>query len=309
MSSTVVSVNVSTEKGTVKQPAPSIELNELGVVGDAHAGPWHRQLSLLAQEQIDVFAKEAGREIQHGAFAENITTQGIDLSRVGLLDRIKIGSTELQITQIGKACHGDGCAIFQEVGKCLMPKEGLFARVLSGGTIQPNDSIELQSFDLSIQIITLSDRAAAGIYEDRSGPAIQKLLADFFADTRWHLNITVEVIPDEPDLLLEKLASARDKNIPIVITTGGTGVGPRDFAPQTIESQCDRLIPGLMDHIRLKYGADNPRALLSRSITGVMDQTLVYALPGSVKAVEEYICEIVKTLEHLLTTIHQIDNH
>ena len=309
MKGTVVSVNRSKEKGTVKHPVPTIELNELGIIGDAHAGPWHRQISVLSTEQINEFAAKANQTIAPGAFAENIATQGINLPQVGLLDRMKIGSAEIQITQIGKACHGDGCVIFREIGKCLMPKEGLFARTLSGGTVQAGDVIEVIPFQLDIQIITLSDRAAKGLYEDRSGPAIQQILTDFFSGPRWHLAITREVIPDEPETLKARLETARDQKIPVVITTGGTGISPRDIAPQTIEPLCDKLIPGIMDQVRLKYGADNPRALLSRSIAGVMDQTLVYALPGSVKAAEEYLSEITKTLEHLLMTLHQIDNH
>ena len=94
-----------------------------------------------------------------------------------------------------------------------------------------------------------------------------------------------------------------------VFTTGGTGIGPRDITPDVIETMADRLIPGIMEHIRIQFGAEKPNALLSRSIAAVMGQTLVYALPGSVRAVSEYMGEILKTFEHALLMIHGIDAH
>ena len=124
----IISVNISEEKGTIKKPVPEILIDKNGVVSDAHAGSWHRQVSLLSQDDIDCFSKEIGREIAPGEFAENITISGIDLNRVAVLDRFRISDVELEVTQIGKECHGDSCAIFQQVGKCVMPKKGLFCR-------------------------------------------------------------------------------------------------------------------------------------------------------------------------------------
>ena len=94
-----------------------------------------------------------------------------------------------------------------------------------------------------------------------------------------------------------------------MITTGGTGIGPKDFTPDVIRPMLDKEIPGLMDHIRLKYGAEKPNALISRSIAGVMGNTLVFALPGSVKAVNEYMEEILKSFWHMIYMLHGIDSH
>jgi MOSC domain-containing protein YiiM len=102
----VYSVNISEEKGTIKKPVDKIMLGSKGIKNDAHSGSWHRQVSLLAKERVDDFAKEASRKIQSGEFAENITTSGIDLTKVKLLDRFKISNTLLEVTQIGKTCHG-----------------------------------------------------------------------------------------------------------------------------------------------------------------------------------------------------------
>ena len=126
----VLSVNISREKGTVKHPVPEITVDDLGIVGDAHAGRWHRQVSLLAQESIDRFSLQLGRPIGPGEFGENISFRGVPSQSVSPLDRFVLGDVELEVTQIGKECHGSGCTIFQQVGKCAMPAEGLFVRVL-----------------------------------------------------------------------------------------------------------------------------------------------------------------------------------
>lgn len=137
----VVSVNVSIEKGTVKSPVSSILLTPMGIDQDAHAGDWHRQLSLLALESIERFGQQAGRVFTHGEFAENITTKGIDLMSLRPGDQLRIGPTVMEVTQLGKKCHGDGCAIFVSVGKCVMPKEGIFCRVITPGKIEAGDEI------------------------------------------------------------------------------------------------------------------------------------------------------------------------
>jgi len=137
----VISVNISTEKGTIKTPVPEIYINQKGVSGDAHAGDWHRQVSLLANESIEKWGKQANRKVKYGEFAENITTQGIVLYETTPGDRLLIGEVELEVTQIGKKCHGTGCAIFNEVGNCVMPKEGIFAKVIKTGSIKAGDEI------------------------------------------------------------------------------------------------------------------------------------------------------------------------
>jgi len=305
----VVSVNVSTDKGTVKHPVPEILVTDRGVDGDAHAGPWHRQVSVLSIERIAGFSERTGRNVAPGEFAENITTSGIAIGVVALLDSFRIGPVQLEVTQIGKTCHGTECAIFREVGECLMPKEGLFCRVVTCGTVRPGDTIYHLPRALTFRIITLSDRAHRGDYADKSGPRIREMLEAFLEGKRWHPEFQATVLPDDPDMLRAELIAARDQGVDVVFTTGGTGVGPRDSTPETVAEVCDKLIPGVMEQIRMKYGAANPNALLSRSVAGVARGTLIYALPGSVRAVEEYVGEIVSTLEHLITTVHGLDAH
>jgi MOSC domain-containing protein YiiM len=135
----VESVNIAAEKGVAKHEVPEITLREnFGIEGDAHAGAWHRQVSFLAGEAIDTM-KAKGLALAPGAFGENIVTRGVDWSRAKAGETIAIGEVELQITQIGKECHSR-CAIYYSAGECIMPNQGIFARVLKGGKINAQSS-------------------------------------------------------------------------------------------------------------------------------------------------------------------------
>ena len=138
----VVAVNISERKGIRKHEVPYIELlPHHGIVGDAHAGDWHRQVSLLAEESIDTM-RALGLELTAGAFAENINTVGIELKTLPVGTLLQIGPSVLRVTQIGKECHND-CAIKQAVGRCVMPTEGIFAIVVKEGTVRAGDEIEV----------------------------------------------------------------------------------------------------------------------------------------------------------------------
>jgi molybdopterin adenylyltransferase len=305
----VLSVNISEKKGTIKHPVDFIELDELGVKQDAHAGNWHRQVSLLAKESVDKFSVSAGREIRFGEFAENITTDGIILHNTNPFDRFLIGEAELEVTQIGKECHGDSCAIYREVGNCVMPKEGIFCRVIRPGRIKAGDRITFIPRVYKVMVITLSDRASLGIYEDKSGPRVIALMEEYFNNQNWKNLVSHYIIPDDEKRLSELLKEAVTGNFDFVITTGGTGIGPRDITPEVVRSVIDKEIPGIMEMIRMKYGAEKPNALLSRSVAGVAGNTIIYALPGSVKAVNEYMAEINRTMKHALYMLHGLDAH
>jgi len=144
MTAEVVAVNISLNKGEQKTPVDAVELQEnYGIVGDAHAGDWHRQISLLAEESIDKM-RRLGLDVDPGAFAENITTRGVDLVSLPIGSRVSLGKTLVEVTQIGKECH-NRCAIFYQAGDCVMPKEGIFAKVLCGGTVSAGMPIEIRS--------------------------------------------------------------------------------------------------------------------------------------------------------------------
>jgi molybdenum cofactor synthesis domain-containing protein len=305
----IISINVSSERDETKHPVSKAIFDENGIVGDAHAGASQGPVSLLAEESVVRFAEEIGREIAFGEFSENLTTRGLDPKAVWLLDRLKIGDVELEITRIGTKHHEGGCAMFREVGRCVMPSDGVFSRVISGGTVEPGDRLEHVPKFLRVKIITLSDRASRGEYEDRSGPRVKKRVEEFMQEKPWRLGVESIIIPDDRSVLLHALRDARNADTDVVITTGGTGIGPRDITPEVTAQECTKLIPGIMEHIRAKYGEGNPAALISRGVAGVLGGGLVYNLPGSVKAVEEYMDEILKTLEHLILMLHGLDVH
>jgi cyclic pyranopterin phosphate synthase len=137
----ITSVNISEKKGERKTPVASVTLDATGIKGDAHSGDWHRMVSLLAQESIEKM-RAKGLDVTAGNFAENITTSGIDLLSLPIGSRITIGdAVVLEITQHGKECH-DRCAIYHQAGDCVMPREGIFATVVSGGVVTPGDTVE-----------------------------------------------------------------------------------------------------------------------------------------------------------------------
>ena len=137
----ITSINISPKKGTFKQPIDRAELRvNHGIVGDAHAGNWHRQISLLAQESIDKMTALGLDDLTPGKFAENITTEGIVLYTLPVGTILRLGNCRVEVTQIGKECH-QHCEIYKKVGKCIMPLEGIFVKVLSEGTVRPGDPV------------------------------------------------------------------------------------------------------------------------------------------------------------------------
>ena len=155
-----------------------------------------------------------------------------------------------------------------------------------------------------VHVITLSDRAFKGLYEDRSGPEIVKILNDFFVELGYEVEIGATLIPDDRSRLREAFLEVVS-TVDIVLTTGGTGLSARDITVEVIRPMLDKEIPGIMEFVRVKYGAENPLALLSCSVAGVTDKTLVYVLPGSVKAVREYLSVILPTIEHSLELLSE----
>ncbi len=159
-----------------------------------------------------------------------------------------------------------------------------------------------------ILIITLSDRASRGEYDDLSGPRVEELLMQHFSVKEREISVKREIIPDNSDSL-RTIVEAGSKEYNVIITTGGTGIGPRDITVDVIQPMLDKEIPGVMELIRVKYGMQKPNAALSRGVAGLIGISLVYTLPGSVKAVNEYMTEILTTMEHLIYMQYGVDVH
>ena len=158
-----------------------------------------------------------------------------------------------------------------------------------------------------VHVITLSDRAHSGAYADLSGPTVVKYVKYAMAAAGWQCEIRQSILPDDAVALRAALMEVPAADL--IITTGGTGIGPRDITTDVVRPLLTKEMPGIMEQIRVKYGTRNPKALLSRAIAGVIGNTLIYTLPGSVKAVHEYMAEIVKTLEHTFYMLYGIDIH
>ena len=293
----VVAVCISEKKGTQKTEVPSITLvPDWGIEGDAHAGKWHRQVSLLSVEKIDAF-RARGAEVDNGAFGENIIVEGFDLKTLPVGTRFRIGDALLELTQIGKECHTH-CAIYHQVGDCIMPREGVFTRVIEGGTVKAGDKMEMVEADtkraFTAAWITLSDKGAAGEREDKSGPLIGKILTEAGYDV-----IEGLLIPDNAaELKLNLMRLADQRQVNVIFTTGGTGFSPRDITPEATMDVCERMTPGISEAIRAYSMTKTPTAMFSRAVAGIRRETLIINLPGSPKAVKECLDFLLGPLEH-----------
>ena len=293
----VIAVCISEKKGTQKTQVPYIKLvPEWGIEGDAHAGKWHRQVSLLALEKIKAF-REKGADVDFGAFGENIIVEGFDLRALPVGTRFRIGDALLELTQIGKECHSH-CAIYHQVGDCIMPREGVFTVVLEGGEVKAGDEIELIEADparpFTAAWITLSDKGSAGQREDKSGPLIGEILTDAGYNVVEGL-----LIPDGIEELSKQLIRLADqRQVNVIFTTGGTGFSERDLTPEATIAVCDRMTPGIAEAIRAYSMTKTPTAMLSRAAAGMRKKTLIINLPGSPKAVRECMEFLLHPLEH-----------
>ncbi len=293
----IIAICVSEKRGTQKVPVPHARLVEnWGIEGDAHAGDWHRQVSLLSAQKIDDF-RARGAEVGDGAFGENLVVSGIDFRALPVGTRLACGEVLLEMTQIGKECHAH-CAIYQKVGDCIMPREGVFARVLHGGELRVGDEMRLVP-RYRAAVITLSDKGARGQREDTSGPAIIKRLTEAGYEVAEAL-----LLPDGEQKLREELIRLCDtERVDLILTTGGTGFSPRDLTPEATLAVAQRMAPGIAEAIRLHSLAITPRAMFSRGVSVLRGGTLIVNLPGSVKAVEESLDAFLPHLAHGLETL------
>ena len=290
----VMAVCTSPARGTQKENiGRGVFRAGYGIEGDAHAGDWHRQVSLLSYEKVQAF-NARGAAVADGAFGENLLVDGFDFARLPAGTWLGCGDVLLEITQIGKQCH-HGCEIFQRMGDCIMPREGVFARVLRGGEIAVGDEMHLV---YKVGIITASDKGAAGAREDRSGPAIAaRLPGDYQV-------VCTEIVPDDRAQLAEALRRMCDEQgCNLVLTTGGTGFSPREATRDVIE----RETPGLSEAIRAYSMQFTRRAMLSRGVSGIRGRTLIVNLPGSPKAVQESMDAFLDTVGHGLRLLLNTD--
>ena len=267
-----------------------------GLEGDAHAGHWHRQVSLLGLESIEDFRRRGGN-VEFGAFGENLVVDGFIISKLPVGTLLRCGDVLLEITQIGKACHSH-CAVYEAVGDCIMPREGVFAKVLEGGVIHPGDEmVEVERGEkrpYQAAVITLSDKGSQGLRQDESGPVIVKRLEQEGYDV-----VETILLPDGRDELEQHLRQLADqRQVDLILTTGGTGFGQRDVTPESTIAVADRQVPGIAEAIRAASMKVTQRAMLSRAVSVIRKKTLIINLPGSPKACQECMDVFLETIPH-----------
>ncbi len=301
----IESICISEDKGQRKRPvATATFVAGHGIQGDAHAAAWHRQISLLAAEDIQQVRRDKLPDLAPGDFAENVILSGIDLESLGLGSRLRLGlDVDISITQIGKACHSP-CQIQRLTGDCIMPRRGLFARVQIGGTASAGDTVEIlrrvprRSFQ--VVVLTISDRCSRGEAVDTAGPTVAQLVEQTM-DARVY---ATEILPDEALEIADRLRHFSDgHSIDLVLTVGGTGFSSRDVTPEATRAVVERFTPGLDEAMRTVSLAKTPHAMLSRACSGIRGSTLIVNLPGSERAAMENLNAILPALPHGLAKL------
>jgi molybdenum cofactor synthesis domain-containing protein len=304
----VIAVCIAPCKGERKRAVEkALLVANHGLDGDAHAGPWHRQVSLLAASDVDDM-RDRGLELEPGDFGENLVVDGCGLDLLGIGSRLSVAEALLEITQIGKACHSR-CAIYFQTGDCIMPRNGLFAKVVRGGEIRPGESIRvLRRVPRSLiqaAVVTVSDSASAGVARDTAGPAVSESISTGLGG---HVAISA-VVPDELDEIAARIVELADRGLDLVVTTGGTGCAERDRTPEATRSVIDREVPGLAEAMRAASAVITPHAWLQRGVCGIRGATLVVNLPGSRKAATENLTVILPVIEHAIELLRGHTRH
>ncbi|MBE5979534.1 MAG: MOSC domain-containing protein [Paenibacillaceae bacterium] len=297
----IIAVCISEKKGTQKKNVHMAEfIKEYGINGDAHAGKWHRQVSLLSNDKIEAF-KDRGAEVAEGAFGENLIVEGIDFRSLPVGTRFQCNDVLLELTQIGKECH-TGCEIYHKMGDCIMPREGVFARVLSGGIIREGDdmvvleatAVKTETDKLRVAVITSSDSGFAGEREDISGPVICRIVKEYGYEV-----VHQTILPDDMTMLCDEMKYICDNHTAdLILTTGGTGFSQRDCMPEATQKVVERMVPGIPEAMRAYSLQMTKRSMLSRAACGIRKSTLILNLPGSPKAVEECLTYVITELDH-----------
>ena len=293
----IQAVCISDVRGIAKRVVPEgLFKVDWGIEGDAHAGHWHRQVSLLGLESIEDFRRRGGN-VEFGAFGENLVVDGFIFSTLPVGTLLRCGDVLLEITQIGKACHSH-CAVYEAVGDCIMPREGVFAKVLEGGVIRIGDEMEVVERvgkrPYQAAVITLSDKGSQGLRQDESGPVIaERLKAEGY-------DVVEEILlPDGREALEQNLRRLADqRQVDLILTTGGTGFGQRDVTPEATMAVADRQAPGIAEAIRAASMKFTYRAMLSRAVSVIRKKTLIINMPGSPKACQECMDVFLETVPH-----------
>lgn len=295
----ILAICISKQRGVQKKPINEAKvIADWGIEHDAHGGDWHRQVSLLSADKIEDFRKN-GVRVGYGAFGENLVVSGLDFAKLSVGTLLRAGEVLLEMTQIGKECHAH-CAVYHQVGDCIMPREGIFAKVLTGGVLHPGDELVIEerkgNRPYRAAVITLSDKGSRGERIDESGPVIVGEL-----EKRGFEITETLLLPDDEEQLKKQLVRlSEQRRLDIIITTGGTGFAPTDITPEATLAVADRLVPGIAEAIRAESMRQTKRAIYSRAVSVLRKKTLIVNLPGSPKACRECLAVFMDTVAHPL---------
>lgn len=293
----VRAICISEKRGTEKHAVPEARFEkDFGIKGDAHAGHWHRQVSLLSYNKIKEFNAK-GADVTDGAFGENLIVEDLDFRNFPVGTVLRCEDVVLRMTQIGKECHTH-CQIYQRMGECIMPVQGVFAEVLVSGTIHRGSMMEAVFPDgseaFTAAVITMSDKGSRGERKDESGPAMEEGLR-----TAGFKVVEALILPDEKELLKRELIRLSDqRQVNLILTSGGTGFSERDITPEATMEVMTKNAPGIAEAIRTESMKYTKRAMLSRGVSVIRNRTLIVNLPGSPKAVRESIEIILDSVQH-----------
>ncbi len=278
----VLAVCTSEKKGLQKHDVHSAHFEtEWGIDGDAHAGKWHRQISLLSADKIEAF-NQKGANVIPGAFGENLVVDGFDFRALPVGTLLRCGDVLLEMTQIGKECHSH-CEIYKKMGDCIMPREGVFARVLEPGTITVGDEMVIVPreghFPWQAAVISLSANSDSKCDNDL-GTAISNRL------TKSGYTVLEDlVVPKDARVLKQQIIRLCDqRQLDLILTTGGISCSKDDFTPEATLAVADKNVPGISEAIRSAAVQVCDKAMISHSASVIRGKTLIINLPDNLQA-------------------------
>jgi len=284
----VVAVCKSVHKGEQKVNIGKAQLiQNFGMDGDAHAGPWDNHIRLLAQESIHKAFKR-GLKVGPGDFSEHITTRGIELTNLSVGTKLKIGEVVLEITQKGKVCPGR-CNIFNLIGDCIMPKEGVYAKVLEGGMVTVGSEIKIM-LDAKIGIIYAAKAS-------RDENPISNILSVNL--NRWGVKASQNIVKaKDRNSLKSSIEEMCEDGVDIILIVGGVGVSSEDFAPEVLIESIERELPGVANNVRENL-LDEEDLIIFRGRAGIKDRTIIVNLPDNKRVLGEDLFELLIMLDKI----------
>lgn len=294
----LISVNLGKIRGVPKHPIEEGILSpKWGLKGDAHGGDWDGQISLFPVETLSLVPRAIRESFEENSYSENLTIEGISPEKLCRGTILSIGGAEIKILKIGKKSFEP-----PESGRpYIISREGRFGRVLRGGIVKPGDIVKilevgsLEPAAPKVALITLSDKGAKGEREDISGRFLS-----WYATRLGARVLFSSIIPDEKQVIKETLIKGVDAKVDLILTTGGTGLAPRDVTPEATLEVIDREVPGFAEAMRAESLKKTPHAMISRAVSGIAKRTLIINLPGSPKAVAECMEVVFPALRHAI---------